>query len=335
VSRTPRNNDHPKLTRALVSERAFADDPLFVVDVGASGGIDGYWHEFGDQLRAVGFDPLVAEVERLNADAPTGVRYEAAWVTRREPVNADEPRSTQFFRRTSAVRAVEISGLDYAREHYNAGAPVELSEDRVVLDERFGSDEGPRIDFLKVDTDGGDFDVLRGAEEILGNGGVLGLAVEAQFHGPVSAEANLFSNIDRYLRGFGFGLFDLEVNRYSRSALPAEFVLDIPAQTVTGQTSWAEAIYFRDLGDPSYESMWTFRPTTIDVLKLMCLFEIFGLPDCSAELLLKYGDRLGDERSRSRSLDILASEQTGFETTYAELQRSFASEVRRRFAPTP
>jgi FkbM family methyltransferase len=334
VSRTPRNNDSPELTRALVTRRVFADDPLFVVDVGASGGIDSYWREFGDQFRAVGFDPLVAEVDRLNAGAGAGVRYEAAWVTCREPGVWNGVPSTQFFQRTSAVCAAEVAGLDYAREHFNAGAPIELSTERIVLDEHFDPDDRKAIDFLKVDTDGGDFDVLRGAEEILRDGQMLGLAVEAQFHGPVASDANLFSNVDRYLRGFGFGLFDLEVNRYSRAALPAAFALDIPAQTVTGQISWGEAIYFRDLGDPDYEATWRFEPSPTDVHKLMCLFEIFGLPDCSAELVLKYGERLGGDRTRSEYLDILASEQSGERTTYAALHRAFADEARRRFAPT-
>ena len=333
MSRTPRNNDSPQLTRALVGRTTFADDPLFVVDVGASGGIDRYWHEFGDQLRAVGFDPLVTEVERLNASAGEGVRYEAAWVTCREPGTTNGMPSTQFFQRTSAVRAAEVANLDYTRQHYNAGAPVELSTERIVLDEHFDADERQRIDFLKVDTDGGDFDVLRGAEAILRDGGVLGLAVEAQFHGPVASDANLFSNIDLYLRGLGFALFDLEVNRYSRSALPSEFLLDIPAQTITGQASWAEAFYFRDLGDPGYESMWSFEPSDVDVFKLICLFEIFGLPDCSAELVLKYDQRLGDRRTRSKFLDILASQQAGERTAYGDLQRRFADDARRRFSP--
>lgn len=209
-----------------------------------------------------------------------------------------------------------------------------MSETRIVLDEYLAADERNRIDFLKVDTDGGDFDVLRGAEEILRNGALLGLAVETQFNGPIGSDANLFSNVDRYLRGFGFGLFDLDVNRYSRDALPAEFALDLPAQTVTGQVSWGEAIYFRDLGDPNYESVWDFVPSRVDVLKLMCLFEIFGLPDCSAELILRYRESLGDERLRTELLDVLAAEQAGSGTTYASLQRRFADDARRRFSPS-
>lgn len=334
MSRTPRNIDKPRLTALLVDRNVFADDPMFLVDVGASGGIDTYWHEFEDQFRAVGFDPLVTEVERLNDDAPPQVRYEAAWVTCREAGVPNGAPSTQFFPRTSAVRAAELAELDFARQHFNAGAPIELTTERIVLDEYFEPSERDAINFIKVDTDGGDYDVLRGAEATLRTGRVLGLAVEAQFHGAVSADANLFCNIDAYLRGLGFSLFDLEVYRYSRSALPARFVFDIPAQTVTGQVSWGEAIYFRDLGQPDYESTWGLQPSRIEVLKLMCLFEIFGLPDCSAELVLKYRDQLGNGRTRSEYLNLLASEQSGERTTYADLQRDFADDARRRFSPT-
>jgi FkbM family methyltransferase len=332
MARTERNNDDPKLTRLLVGRGTFVNDPMFVVDVGASGGLDSYWYEFRDQLEAIGFDPLVSEVERLDAGAERGVRYVAAWVTCRSPFAQRGLPSTHFFSRTSAARAAEIAGLDFSREHYNAGAAIVHASARIVLDEYFEAVDRTRIDFLKVDTDGGDYDVLRGADEILRSGRVLGLAVEAQFHGTVSADANLFANIDLYLRERGFSLFDLDVRRYSRAALPAAFEYEIPAQTITGQVSWADAIYFRDLGDPHYESTWGFEPTPIDIYKLIALFEIFGLADCSAELVLKYGEHLGEGRTRSMLLDVLAAEQTDGRETYDEVQRRFARDALSRFS---
>jgi FkbM family methyltransferase len=333
MSRTPRNIEDPQLTKLLVDREAFRGDPLFVVDVGASGGIDSYWRLFGDQLQAVGFDPLTAEVERLNAGEDRQARYVAAWVTSHAQGRSDDGPSTQFFHRTSAVRASEIADLDFVREHFNAGAPIELTSETVVLDDYFDAGTRQRIDFLKVDTDGADYEVLRGAETILRTGGVLGVAVETQFQGGLDPGANIFSNIDSYLRGHGFSLFELEVYRYSRSALPAPFLYDIPAQTTTGQVSWGEAIYLRDLGAEQYESTWGFEPSPTDICKLLCLFEIFGLPDCSAELLLKYGNRVADEKERTEYLDVLAAEQSGKTTTYAELEQDFSDDARRRFAP--
>lgn len=149
----------------------------------------------------------------------------------------------------------------------------------------------------------------------------------------IGTKANLFSNVDLYLRERGFSLFDLEVRRYSRSALPSPFVFEIPAETAGGQVSWGEAVYFRDLGDPEYEARWGFEPRRIDLCKLICLFEIFGLADCSAELVLKYRGALGDGAARTTYLDVLAAQQTDGEMSYEELQRAFAEDARRRFSP--
>jgi hypothetical protein len=79
--------------------------------------------------------------------------------------------------------------------------------------------------------------------------------------------------------------------------------------------------------------MWSFEPSDVDVFKLICLFEIFGLPDCSAELVLKYSQRLGGGGTRTEFLDLLASQQAGGGTTYAEVQRRFVADARRRFSP--
>ena len=140
---------------------------MFVVDVGASGGIDGCWFEFGDQLKAIGFDPLTTEIERLSANAPREVAYVAAWVTSRSPHVASDGPDTHFFSRTSAVRAAEIGALDYAREYFNAGAEMALASERIVLDGYFDADDSQQIDFVKIDTDGHDFEVLRGCDRIL------------------------------------------------------------------------------------------------------------------------------------------------------------------------
>jgi len=322
--------DDARLTRQLVESRRFHNHPISIVDVGASGGIDAHWDVFGDQLIAVGFDPLLSEVSRLNREARIGVRYVAAWVTSPSPQESDTAASTDFFERTSAVRASEIASLDYVRTYYNAGAEISFSDTRIVLDDYL---DGTHVDFLKVDTDGHDYEVLLGSDRMLSSGRVLGIAVEIQFQGAVSSTANLFNNIDRFLRGNGFSLFDVEVHRYSRASLPAEFVYEIPAQTVTGQISWGDAIYFRDLGDPRYEDMWRCEITAEDVLKQACFFELFGLPDCAAELILKYPDAFGDDTERTALLDTLASESSGVATTYCALLQRFEQDSLHRFKP--
>jgi Methyltransferase FkbM domain len=90
---------------------------------------------------------------------------------------------------------------------------------KVSLDSFFDERPDVAVDFIKVDTDGGDYEVLCGAERILDRHMVLGLLVEVQFHGISHLHSNLFANIDRLLREHGFSLFDLDVYHYTRGVL--------------------------------------------------------------------------------------------------------------------
>jgi len=65
----------PPMTRRLVEARAFAEDPLIVVDVGARGGIEWFWKAFGDDIRTIAFEPDPEECARLQAAAEKNVTY--------------------------------------------------------------------------------------------------------------------------------------------------------------------------------------------------------------------------------------------------------------------
>jgi hypothetical protein len=145
---------------------------------------------------------------------------------------------------------------------------------------------------------------------------VLGVAVECQFHGLVHDAANIFANIDRLLRQLGITLFDIEVYKYSRAALPKPFLYRIPAQTTAGQMLWADALYFRDVGEQGYEEIWSMPLTEWKILKLACLLEIFGLENCTAELLVKYRDRLVALVEVGACLDLITPAPEGEKPSY-------------------
>ena len=309
------------LTARVLDDRLWGGSPFVLLDVGSSGGIEHRWQAFGDRLEAVGFDPLVAEVERLNAaNTHPGVRYEAAVVTCRDfdrlfptALRNDRvaSRNDEPFPRVSAAAAQDRLRNSYIQEQYNAGAPVALTTRSVTLDEYVPADRRAQVDFVKIDTDGHDIEVILGANAIMSAGGILGLYVETQFHGATHEFANTFSNIDRILRCHGFTLFDLSTYRYSRAHLPAPFVSDMAAQTTSGQVLWADALYLRDLGSTDYERMWPgYEVTSERVMKLACLFDLFELPDCAAELLVTRGQFL-NAHQRGELLDTLATGEPG------------------------
>jgi FkbM family methyltransferase len=91
-------------------------------------------------------------------------------------------------------------------------------------------------DYLKIDVQGGELDVLAGAQGLLKKAIVVHCEVE---FGPVYKDQPLFADIDCFLRSEGFELIDLVNAGYNRyKALPGT------AQTGS-RLLWAEAIYFK------------------------------------------------------------------------------------------
>jgi FkbM family methyltransferase len=326
---TPRIQNDPKLTQSLVANGVFQSSPVGLVDVGASGGIDYYWNVFDTCLKAVGFDPLIKEVERLNAIHQNGSQRYYPYLVGYKRYNELVPPSVpsaqpSLYGRTSATRAQEITRCNYARTFYDQTGEGLFAKDLIELDEFFLRTHPMDVDFVKIDTDGSDYQVLLGAQELLARSPVLGVAVECQFHGLVHDSANIFSNIDRLLRQLGFSLFDIEVYRYSRAALPKPFVYRIPAQTTAGQVLWADALYCRDAGEQGYEATWSVPLTEWKILKLACMLEIFGLEDCTAELLVKYRDRLADLVDVRACLDLITPASEGEKPSYGGYIEQFA-----------
>lgn len=338
-----RNKTTPKVTREIVQRRVFADEPFVLADIGVSGGIATNWRGFEPDLCAFGFDPLVRECERLNREERnSNVRYFdcfMGWDSYRglfpESMETDPVQgwTNQPFSRTSAARLQRAQARPVA-QYYNSGNPeLVYTTKRVSLDTFFKEHPSTRVDFIKIDTDGHDYEVLCGARQLLEEHQVLGLLVETQFHGVSHPHSNLFANIDRLLREHGFSLFDLEAYRYTRGVLPGQFLYRLPAQTREGQILAGDALYLRDVAAPGYEKRWRCLLSESKLLKLICLFEMFGLPDCAAELLELKKVELSGKVDVTRLLDVLAAKLHPRMGSYGEVNRRF-SETPERFYPT-
>src|SRR5262245_4871028 len=240
-------------------------------------------------------------------------------------------KNNQPFTRSSSVRATAAMKMNYVQKFFDPSGSGRMTDEETSLDEFFAGVPHPSIDFIKIDTDGADYEVLLGAERTMAESSCLGILIEVQFHGDVSAEANLFCNIDRLLRARGFSLFDIEVYRYSRAVLPKRFVYDIPAQTIEGQVIFGDALYLRDAGDPNYEAMWDISLPAGKILKLAALSEIYGLEDCAAEVLCKYRKELDGLVDVSHCLNLLVPEFGGRKVTFVDYGAGFDKDPRRWF----
>jgi hypothetical protein len=184
------------------------------------------------------------------------------------------------------------------------------------------------VDFIKIDIDGSDYEVLFSLEDKLRDLNVLGAALEVNFIGSGLPHHHVFHNTDRLMRSAGFGLFGLTVRTYSSSALPSPFMLGFPAQSVTGRPFQGDALYLRDFafqldGADSDRYSWE------KIAKLIALFAMFNLPDQAAETALRFRDRLKDWFNVDTVLDMLAAqmqEGRGTVSSYPEYMAEFASE---------
>ncbi len=282
----------PRMTRELVRRGTFKTEPFVLLDVGASGGYDRSFDVFEDQLRVIGFEPDPVECARLNAENKNShVSYHPyalgeANETRTFTLNAGAggtfpaapepgPRRVGCYARSSAALAARTVKTDHGFTTPSIVAPRTIDVHVRKLDDLSHTP----IDFFKSDTDGHDLAVIVGARDSLSH--ALGVCSEVGFE---PEGGSRFPGVALALERMGFALVDLDAYRYSRAALPARFTDRIPAQTASGPLFWGDALFMRDPAGNG-ECLPLMR-----ALKLACLYEIFGMPDCAAEILNGYSD---------------------------------------------
>ncbi len=255
-------------------------EPLVVVDVGARWGIGDRWAALGDGVRVFGFDPDVAECDRLNAGKPQGVEYiplalgstageQLLHVTR-------EPACSSFYAPSKRVAAThpELSCIEVTHT-----SSVMTSTLEAWCAERHIA----RIDAIKLDTQGSELDVLLGAHSLLEN--VQLLEVEVEFN-PIYEGQPLFGDVDRFVRANGFALWRLTNQvHYSSADLPGASLdvqdvrhfdsVPFPSPGGSGQLYWGHAYSVRmeltPIGQPGLP--WD------QAVRAACAALAFELPD--------------------------------------------------------
>lgn len=239
-------------------------DPLVVVDVGCRWGFAAAWEALGDRCRIVGFDPDVAECERLREhyrSAPQvrvvplalGARSEAATlhVTKDPSGNSLYPTVTDVVERFPAL----AGGL------VERTLPITLT----TLDEWCEREGQRHVDVIKIDTQGSELEVLKGSDRTLDT--VRAIEVEVEFN-PLYEGVALFGDIDRFLRERGFVLWRLrDLAHYAQLGSAAEwrttetlhydgYQARVPAGA--GQLFWANAYFVKaDVAAPESGAGWS------------------------------------------------------------------------------
>jgi len=249
-------------------KQVLGSDRLEVADVGSTGGPDSRWRDCAALCHFLAFDPdpRAEEADPEFAVTNFAIGLWSSKTTRSLLLTSFPPASTVF----DPNHAV----LD---DFLNAPTSEVIGVESITLDAMSSVLAGhAKPDFIKIDAEGAELEILRGADEFLA-GSCLGIQVEASFV-ERNRGAPFFSDIDCHVRSFGFSLFDLVCHRLIRTT--GFFGL-----TSRPQVIWGDAVYFLDaehfLMRMAQADPWR-RPAVF--CKFLLLLLVYGAHDYAAEI---------------------------------------------------
>jgi hypothetical protein len=294
-----------------------------LVDIGCSGGIDRRWRRMGRRLRAVGIDPDVEEIARLKAyeknpavtylNAFAGISIDHPFALQRhgKPELARDPNprlsTLQYVERMGLRNNSTATGKQKRSANLWRNAPLADPAAAVIVPDYLKSAGIASVDFLKIDVDGKDFEILHSFDRALDDLKILAVGIEVRVWGSEDATDGTFHNVDRFMKARGLELFNLSLRRYSTAALPSRFVSRAPGATRFGRVHHGDAMYARDLSSGLYDE-FAQALTSDKLLNLAAIFAIFDLPDCAAEIVLKFQDQISSLCDVDRMLDLLTAQ---------------------------
>lgn len=264
------------------------DRRLLLVDVGARWGPAAVWNAVSAYGDVVCFEPDPQEAQRLAASAPPHVQYVCAALgavdgSKLEITITREPACSSVY---PPIRTLftDYPALDCIAPESRASFPARTLD--AALAEIVGE---RRLDWIKLDTQGSELDILRGGERALS--GCSLIDVEVEFN-PIYEGQNLFCDVDRFLRDHGFVLWRLsELVHYAPEAVPTDLPLRLAFTPGTfhdvrvdpGQLFWANAQYVR--ADLPRTGARALSPTR--GLAAAAVTGLAGLWDLTLEILRK------------------------------------------------
>jgi FkbM family methyltransferase len=269
-------NQRPRFTEWVI-RKGLLETGFALVDVGVQGGIHPRWKALGSALRVYGFDPLeeaIASLVRLNL--PNHEYHAAAlgdedgardfFVPEALPASSFFPRETE---QDQARMAIDSSNW---RRTQTRRVPIRR------LDTLMSEGVVPRADFLKIDCEGFEPAVLKGASRFLVESGVLGVESEIGFssiHWPQTH----FLAVYEQLLPHRFRLSDLAFDRVPFGTfLERARSLGREAATISFPGTF-QILFSRSL------TIAKVAPSKDEVLKAAIIFELYGMLDAAYDLL--------------------------------------------------
>ena len=269
------------------------DVTLTLVDVGSIGGLKDRWRLLEGRLRSYCFDPREDALPREESG-----RTVLPFAVGRAQGTADFYR-TRFGNMSSMLRP----NADILYRFHNREFKFEVvSVEKLMIQRLDNVIPGSAIDALKVDAQGGELEVLLGAQKLL-DSGLLLAEVEVSFIERYMAQP-LFGDVAAFMRSHGFDLLDLyRLRHYYRTNRRVLRKYQMIPDSQSGQLSHADAIFF--LSDAAFLSRLD-RLAVVSkssfLVKAVLLLLIYGKFDRALQLFEEQQSVLSESSRRPLAL---------------------------------
>lgn len=252
---------------------------LGVIDIGSRDGLHRMFQEVASLVVAVGFEPDREECDHLQSNIQRSKPFRSLNFL---PFGLGKVDGQQMFylcrsRGTSSLYRPNRLFLDRfpdaSRFDIESTLPVPIREfDGLLKDSAVHLPS--RIDFMKVDTQGSELDILQGARETLQKQ-VVAVQVEVEFAKLYESQP-LFRDLDSFLSECGFTLFKLRRVEWVRQNY------EHCPRLSAGQLVFGDALYLKDPFNT--ENPWTPEDSH-QAEALILVAALYDLHDVALEIL--------------------------------------------------
>ncbi len=181
-----------------------------LVDIGASGGLEPRWRSIRRNIKAFLFEPDERSHQELRS---------ADYVEEIFPMGlgASEINASLNLCRSPGVSSLLAPRYSFLLRFANVKRFDVIKQETITLStlDKCLLDRSQECDFIKIDTQGTELDILRGGAALL-DGPLIGFEIEVEFIRLYEEQA-LFGDICSYLEGKGYEFFDfVNICRWER-----------------------------------------------------------------------------------------------------------------------
>jgi FkbM family methyltransferase len=302
---------YPFFTCEIV-RRGILQESFRLIDVGVRGGISPHWKFFGSHLEFWGIDPLYEEgVGPLVASNPHPDRYHYLNVGLGD---ADENRLFRFYPENPSSSHFEASNRTDRPYIDHLWREVPLRR----LDTLFAEGQIGAIDFMKMDAETYEIEIVKGGHGFLASSGIFGIETESTLFRTRRNPRSHFAELYELLAKHNFNVFDVGIQRVPRASLSRGYPQQNDGSISLRASGRAFVFDFLFLGQ-EFEDKPLQNTLSIDrLIKMIATAELYGLQDIGLDILFSNRDRLGLRVDIEEAANWLVRERQDSTFTYSQ-----------------